>query len=183
RPGHHASAVPGRPDLLVLREQQDHRREDRPRPDAARAEGARRGLRRAAEAGPRRGALGVPVAAACPLRRGPDHRVDAARRRKGLDVRRQGRRPVRRETRMAITVFTNARLIDCTGAEPVEGAAVVVEDERIKDVLRNGKVGPQPGRVTTLDCKGMTLMPGLTDAHVHICAVTENITDQHRYYP
>jgi len=84
---------------------------------------------------------------------------------------------------MAITVFTNARLIDCTGAEPVEGAAVVVEDERIKDVLRNGKVGPQPGRVTTLDCKGMTLMPGLTDAHVHICAVTENITDQHRYYP
>jgi imidazolonepropionase-like amidohydrolase len=26
-------------------------------------------------------------------------------------------------------------------------------------------------------------MPGLTDAHVHICAVTENITDQHRYYP
>jgi imidazolonepropionase-like amidohydrolase len=26
-------------------------------------------------------------------------------------------------------------------------------------------------------------MPGLTDAHVHICAVTENITDQHRHYP
>src|SRR3989441_8032977 len=26
-------------------------------------------------------------------------------------------------------------------------------------------------------------MPGLTDAHVHICAVTENITDQHRFYP
>jgi imidazolonepropionase-like amidohydrolase len=44
-------------------------------------------------------------------------------------------------------------------------------------------VGPLPGRVTTLDCKGATLMPGLTDAHVHICAVTENITDQHRNYP
>ena len=84
---------------------------------------------------------------------------------------------------MAITVFTNAVLIDCTGADPVEGAAVVVEDERIKDVLPNGKVGPQPGRVTTLDLKGKTLMPGLTDAHVHICAITENITDQHRYYP
>jgi imidazolonepropionase-like amidohydrolase len=37
--------------------------------------------------------------------------------------------------------------------------------------------------VTTLDCRGATLMPGLTDAHVHICAVTENITDQHRHYP
>src|SRR5919205_4436529 len=84
---------------------------------------------------------------------------------------------------MAITVFTNARLIDCTGADPVEGAAVVVEDERIKDVAPTGHVGALPGPVTTIDCKGATLMPGLTDAHVHICAVTENITDQHRYYP
>ena len=81
---------------------------------------------------------------------------------------------------MPITVFTNAFLIDCTGADPVEGAAVIVEDDRIQDVVANGKVGPLPGPVTTLDCKGATLMPGLTDAHVHICAVTENITDQHR---
>src|SRR5439155_22258108 len=35
----------------------------------------------------------------------------------------------------------------------------------------------------TLDCQGATLMPGLTDAHVHICAVEGNITDQHRYLP
>ena len=42
---------------------------------------------------------------------------------------------------MSLTVFTNAFLIDCTGAEPVEGAAVVVEDDRIKDVLRDGRVG------------------------------------------
>ena len=84
---------------------------------------------------------------------------------------------------MSITVFTNAFLIDCTGGEPVEGAAVVVEDDTIKDVARHGAVGALPGPVTTLDCKGATLMPGLTDAHVHICAITENITDQHRYYP
>ncbi|MBI2207331.1 MAG: amidohydrolase family protein [Candidatus Rokubacteria bacterium] len=84
---------------------------------------------------------------------------------------------------MSTTVFTNAFLIDCTGAEPVEGAAVVVEDDRIKDVLPNGKVGAVPGPVTTFDLEGATLMPGLTDAHVHICAVTENITDQHRFYP
>ena len=84
---------------------------------------------------------------------------------------------------MSISVFTNTLLIDCTGADPVDGAAVVVEDDRIKDVLPSGKVGPLPGPVTTVDCKGMTLMPGLTDAHVHICAVTENITDQHRFYP
>ena len=84
---------------------------------------------------------------------------------------------------MSLTVVTNAFLIDCTGADPLEGAAVVVEDDRIREVLPNGRVGPLPGPVTTIDCRGATLMPGLTDAHVHICAITENITDQHRYYP
>src|SRR5437867_636013 len=84
---------------------------------------------------------------------------------------------------MSITVFTSAFLIDCTGGEPVAAAAVVVEDDRIKVVVRHGNVGALRSPVTTLDCKGATLMPGLTDAHVHICAVTENITDQHRFYP
>src|SRR3989442_4651779 len=84
---------------------------------------------------------------------------------------------------MTIRVFTNACVTDCTGADPVEGAAVVVEADTIKDAARHGTVGALPGPVTTLDCKGATLMPGLTDAHVHICAITENITDQHRYYP
>jgi imidazolonepropionase-like amidohydrolase len=84
---------------------------------------------------------------------------------------------------MAITVFTNAFLIDCTGKGPADGAAVVVEGERIKDVIRSGKVGPLKGRVETIDCKGRTLMPGLTDAHVHVCAVEGNIAEQHRHNP
>src|SRR5207249_4546081 len=140
-------------------------------------EGARGGVRRAAAARPRRGAVGVPLAAARPLRRGADGGVDAARRREGLDVRGEGDRA------MSLTVFTNAFLIDCTGADPVEGAAVVVEDDRIKDVLPHGRVGAVPGPVTTFDLRGKTLMPGLIDAHVHICAVEGNITDQHRYLP
>jgi imidazolonepropionase-like amidohydrolase len=82
-----------------------------------------------------------------------------------------------------ITVFTNAVLLDCTGAEPVQGASVVVEGDRIKDVLTKPAAGAVPGPVTTIDCKGRTLMPGLTDAHVHICAVEGNITDQHRFLP
>ena len=82
-----------------------------------------------------------------------------------------------------ITVFTNAFLIDCTGKEPIDGAAVVVEGEQIKDVIRSGKVGPLKGRVDTVNCKGKTLMPGLTDAHVHVCAVDANIPEQHRNSP
>jgi imidazolonepropionase-like amidohydrolase len=84
---------------------------------------------------------------------------------------------------MAITVLTHAFLIDCTGADPVDGAAVVVEGERIKDVIPSGKVGPLRGRVETLNLRGRTLMPGLTDAHVHICAVDANILETHRTLP
>ncbi len=80
-------------------------------------------------------------------------------------------------------VLTNAFLLDCTGAEPIEGAAVVIEGDRIKEVQPTSRVGPLPGPVTTLDCKGATLMPGLTDAHVHICAVEGNMLDQHRNLP
>jgi imidazolonepropionase-like amidohydrolase len=84
---------------------------------------------------------------------------------------------------MAITVFVQAFLIDCTGRDPVDGAAVVVEDHRIQDVLEHGRVGPLRGHVTTLDLRGATLMPGLTDAHVHLCAVLENVLEQHRTWP
>lgn len=82
-----------------------------------------------------------------------------------------------------ITVLANALLIDCTGSQPIEGAAVVIEGDSIKDVVRSGKVGPLKGRIDTVDLRGNTLMPGLTDAHVHMCAVAANITDQHRHDP
>jgi len=82
-----------------------------------------------------------------------------------------------------LTILTNAFLIDGTGKEPVDGAAVVVEGERIKDIIRSGKVGPLRGKVQTVDLRGRTLMPGLTDAHVHMCAVEGNTAEQHRHNP
>ena len=82
-----------------------------------------------------------------------------------------------------IVVLTQAFLIDGTGRDPVEGAAVVVEGSLIKDVVASGRVGPLPGRVETIDLGGRTLMPGLTDAHVHVCAVEANTAEQHRTYP
>jgi imidazolonepropionase-like amidohydrolase len=82
-----------------------------------------------------------------------------------------------------ITLLTHALLIDGTGREPVEGAAVVVEGSVIKDVVPSGRVGPLPGSVTTLDLKGRTLMPGLIDAHVHVAAVEGNTAEQHRVHP
>ena len=80
------------------------------------------------------------------------------------------------------TLFTNALLVDCTGADPREGASVVVEGERIREV-RFGEPRSPGGYDTVIDCAGMTLLPGLTDAHVHIGAIDVNILDQHREYP
>jgi imidazolonepropionase-like amidohydrolase len=80
------------------------------------------------------------------------------------------------------TLITNAFLIDCTGSEPRERASIVVEGESIREV-RLGSTGPTSAHDTVIDCMGMTLLPGLLDAHVHIGAVDVNILDQHREHP
>ncbi len=62
-------------------------------------------------------------------------------------------------------IFANTFLIDGTGAEPREGATVVVADGVIQEVGGSG-LKPPSGRL--VDLKGKTLLPGLIDAHVHI---------------
>jgi imidazolonepropionase-like amidohydrolase len=79
-------------------------------------------------------------------------------------------------------LLANAMLLDCAGGEPVEGASVVVKGDRILSVRRGG-TGPIGGHDVIFDCAGMTLMPGLTDAHVHIGAVDVNILEQHASTP
>jgi imidazolonepropionase-like amidohydrolase len=80
------------------------------------------------------------------------------------------------------TLLTNAFLIDCAGSEPHEQASIVVESGRIREV-RLGSTSPTGTYDKVIDCAGMTLLPGLTDAHVHIGAVDVNILDQHREHP
>ena len=57
------------------------------------------------------------------------------------------------------------RLIDGTGAPPVDGAVVLVEDGRIAAVGADIAV-PQGAHV--IDLSGKTLLPGFIDAHVHL---------------
>ncbi len=61
-------------------------------------------------------------------------------------------------------VLRNARLIDGTGREPVAGASVVIEGDRIE----YAGTAPQYGETATvIDLDGLVLMPGLIDLHVH----------------
>ena len=64
--------------------------------------------------------------------------------------------------------LASARLIDGTGAAPLDGVTVVVEDGRISQVDARG--GPIPADAAGIDLDGRTLMPGLVDAHVHVTA-------------
>lgn len=65
------------------------------------------------------------------------------------------------------TVLRNATIIDCTGADPRERMSLLVEDRLIT------KVAPSKGMRTPrgakgIDVGGRTVLPGLTDAHVHL---------------
>ena len=80
---------------------------------------------------------------------------------------------------MTTLILRDAVIIDGTGHDPVPGGSVVVEGERIKEVLP-GLPGRIPADATVLDCRHQTLLPGLIDAHVHVGAVEANIMDQQR---
>ncbi len=63
-------------------------------------------------------------------------------------------------------ILSGATLIYGTGAEPVMGRAVVVEGDRIKAVIPEGR---HPADATVLQLDGLTLLPGLINCHVHFC--------------
>jgi imidazolonepropionase-like amidohydrolase len=68
-------------------------------------------------------------------------------------------------------VLRAARLIDGTGAGPVQHGVVVVTEERIVAAGREGSVQvPQGAR--TIDLGDATLLPGFIDAHTHIIGRT-----------
>jgi len=66
---------------------------------------------------------------------------------------------------MKMLTLVNARLVDGTGAEPVENATIIIEGDRISKVGR-GIGNPEEARV--IDVGGMTVMPGLIDCHLHL---------------
>jgi imidazolonepropionase-like amidohydrolase len=68
-------------------------------------------------------------------------------------------------------VLRAARLIDGTGAAPIQNAAVVVTEDRIVAVGRADAVRP-PAGARVIDLGDATLLPGFIDAHTHIIGRT-----------
>jgi imidazolonepropionase-like amidohydrolase len=70
-------------------------------------------------------------------------------------------------------LFRNATILDAEHGEYIPDRSVLVEEDRILEV---GGADVQASDVQSLDLRGMTLMPGLIDAHVHVIAVTADLT-------
>src|SRR5216684_7609867 len=64
-------------------------------------------------------------------------------------------------------ILKNARLIDGTGAAPVNGTTIVIRDNRIEAVTtRNASDFPADAEI--IDVAGLTVLPGLIDCHDHM---------------
>jgi imidazolonepropionase-like amidohydrolase len=84
---------------------------------------------------------------------------------------------------MSIKAFVGATLIDGTGRDPVEKASVIIEENKIIDVIE-GDAGKLPQGTEVINCDGKFLLPGLIDAHVHLGSVMSNYGDMMRnIYP
>jgi len=66
---------------------------------------------------------------------------------------------------LATIVISGAQLIDGRGGPPINNSVVVIEGDRIVAAGPRGSV-PLPGG-ETFDASGLTLLPGLIDAHFH----------------
>lgn len=66
-----------------------------------------------------------------------------------------------------VIVVRASRLIDGTGAPPIEDAWLAVSGNRITAVGRSGTTAP-PAGAKVIDLTGYTLLPGLIDCHDHI---------------
>jgi imidazolonepropionase-like amidohydrolase len=68
-------------------------------------------------------------------------------------------------------VLKAARVVDGTGAAAIQNGVVVVTDDRIVAVGRDGAVAV-PAGARTIDLGNATLLPGFIDAHTHVIGRT-----------
>ena len=67
--------------------------------------------------------------------------------------------------------LTNVRLIDGTGHGPIENMAIIIDGNRIKNL---GAVTGYPDNTNVVDLRGLTVMPGLVDCHLHLGGLTRD---------
>ena len=74
-----------------------------------------------------------------------------------------------------VTAFTGARVITMNGDEVLDGATIVVRDNRI-EAVGSDVVAPEGARV--FDVSGKTIMPGIVDVHAHMGYAVLDVSPQ-----
>ncbi|MCS7385486.1 MAG: amidohydrolase family protein [archaeon GB-1867-005] len=78
--------------------------------------------------------------------------------------------------------LVNGFLIDGSGSSPIDRSVVVVEGGRIRAVGRVGDV-EVPAGAEVIDVDGLTVMPGLIDAHVHFMGTRTHRLEEYFVVP
>lgn len=66
-------------------------------------------------------------------------------------------------------ILTNGRLIDGTGLDPTDMMGIIIERNRIRSVEPSTIY---PDKTNIVDLRGLTVMPGLIDCHLHLGGLT-----------
>jgi imidazolonepropionase-like amidohydrolase len=75
-----------------------------------------------------------------------------------------------------VLALTDVTVIDGTGAPPMPGMTIVLEQDRIATLFRTAEREPPAGAIVR-KLNGHFVMPGLIDAHVHLFASVPTSTD------
>jgi imidazolonepropionase-like amidohydrolase len=70
-----------------------------------------------------------------------------------------------------VLALINVRLVDGTGHDPIENTAIIIDGNRIKNV---GLVTSYPDNTNVVDLRGLTVLPGLIDCHLHLGGLTKD---------
>jgi len=92
-----------------------------------------------------------------------------------------GIRSEKEMTKAENVLFRNANVLDLVAGKILAERSVLVREGKIAEVEGSGL--KLPANTRELDVKGMTLMPGLVDAHVHTTAVTADLAALTRWAP
>ena len=65
--------------------------------------------------------------------------------------------------------LTNGRLFDGTGRDPIDKISIIINGNRIKSIE---PVSSYPDKTNVIDLRGLTVLPGLIDCHLHLGGLT-----------
>jgi imidazolonepropionase-like amidohydrolase len=74
---------------------------------------------------------------------------------------------MQKRSQSKLIVLKGGRLVDGRGGIPIDSSVVVIEGEKIKAIGKTKEIRV-PAEASAVDVSGMTVMPGLIDAHCHI---------------